>query len=196
MPETALTPEQILDAAVDVLRRYGPAKTTVVDVARALGVSHGSVYRHFASKAALRDAVAKRWLAQVSAPLAEIADAEAPAEERLRHWLVALIALKQRKVRDDPELFKTYGALAIEAREVVKHHVEMLQGQLVQIVADGAADGTFTVGDPLATAGAIFDATVRFHNPSHASEWADPGIHEAFEQVWRLIHAGLTARPR
>ena len=45
-----------------MLRRFGPAKTTVVDVARALDVSHGSVYRHFPSKAALRDAVTERWL--------------------------------------------------------------------------------------------------------------------------------------
>ena len=41
---------RILDAAVDQLRRHGPAKTGVVDVARALGVSHAAVYRYFASK--------------------------------------------------------------------------------------------------------------------------------------------------
>ena len=57
-----LTREEILDAAEEVLRRYGPAKANVVDVARALNVSHGSVYRHFPSKAALREAVAERWL--------------------------------------------------------------------------------------------------------------------------------------
>lgn len=194
MPETALTREQILDAAVDVVRRYGPAKTTVVDVARALGVSHGSVYRHFASKAELRDAVAERWLAQVSTPLGEIVTAEDPADERLRRWLDALITLKQHKVRDEPELFATYRTLVVESREVVTRHVSSLQEQLVRIVADGVADGTFTVTDPTATAGAIFDATVRFHSPAHAAEWDDPGIHAAYEQVWRLIHAALTAR--
>ena len=41
MIEAALTPDRILDAAEEALTRYGPAKTTVVDVARALGVSHG-----------------------------------------------------------------------------------------------------------------------------------------------------------
>ena len=51
-----LTAEAILDTAEQVLRRYGPGKATVVDVARALNVSHGSVYRHFPNKAALRDA--------------------------------------------------------------------------------------------------------------------------------------------
>jgi len=193
MPETALTPEQILDAAAEVLRRFGPAKTTVVDVARALGVSHGTVYRHFASKAALRDAVTERWLARVSAPLAEIAASDEPADRRVRRWLDALIALKHAKVRDDPELFATYSVLAGEAREVIKAHAEIVVGQLERMVADGVADGTFTVPDPRAAAGAIFDATDRFHNPAHAADWSSPGQAEAFEQVWLLIRAGLGA---
>ena len=54
-----LTPERILEATEEVLRRYGLAKATVVDVARALDVSHGSVYRHFPSKASLREALAR-----------------------------------------------------------------------------------------------------------------------------------------
>ena len=74
-----LTPERILEVTEDVLRRFGLAKATVVDVARALDVSHGSVYRHFPSKASLREAVAKRWLDRVSAPLEEIAESSGPA---------------------------------------------------------------------------------------------------------------------
>ena len=64
--------DRILDAAEEVLRRYGPPKATVVDVARALDVSHGTIYRHFPSKPALRDAVAARWLPRVSSPLAAV----------------------------------------------------------------------------------------------------------------------------
>ena len=43
MTDETLTRERILEAAEEVLRRFGLAKTTVVDVARALGVSHGSI---------------------------------------------------------------------------------------------------------------------------------------------------------
>jgi len=57
MSEPTLTPEKILTATEEVLRRFGPAKASVVDIARALRVSHGSIYRHFPSKAALLDAV-------------------------------------------------------------------------------------------------------------------------------------------
>ena len=90
MPPTAetLTAERILDATEEVLRRYGPAKATVVDVARALGVSHGSVYRHFRTKAALRDAVTERWLDRTTERLAgDRRRRPAPAAGGCGDWL-------------------------------------------------------------------------------------------------------------
>jgi AcrR family transcriptional regulator len=191
MTETALTPDRILDAAEQALTRYGLAKATVVDVARALGVSHGSVYRHFPSKAALRDAVTERWLARVSVPLGRIAAEDAPAAERLRRWFVELIAIKRQKVLAEPELFATYRAIVTDSREVVQAHVETLSAQVAAIVADGVRRGEFIAVDPIATGRAIFHATARFHDPSHAAEWADPGVDLAFEEVWALIERGL-----
>lgn len=193
MNESALTPQQILEAAEEVLRRFGPAKATVVDVARALGVSHGSVYRHFSSKAALRDAVTERWLAEVSAPLAAVAAEAGSAPERLRRWLDLLIMSKRKRAFDDPEMFATYLEIAADARDVVKAHVNELTGQLGRIIADGVAQGEFTAVDPAAAGRAVFDATGRFHNPAHAAEWSDPGIEAAYEGVWALILGGLGA---
>jgi AcrR family transcriptional regulator len=193
MTDTALTPDRILDAAEDVLRRFGPAKATVVDVAQALGVSHGSVYRHFPSKAALRDAVTARWLSRIAAPLAAVVAEERPAPERLRRWLDRLIASKRRLARDDPELFATYLALAAESRAVVRAHVDTLVGQLAQIIADGVAHREFAAADPVAAGRAVFDATARFHNPAHAPEWSDSGIDAAFAGVWALVVGGLGA---
>jgi AcrR family transcriptional regulator len=189
-----LTPEKIVVAAEEVLRRYGPAKTTVLDVARSLGVSHGSVYRHFPSKAALRDAVTKRWLDRVMVPLTPIADESGPAPERLKRWLLALAATKRAKVLDDPELFRTYSALTGEAREVVKEHIAHLTGQVTKIIADGVARGEFEAPDPAAAAQAVMYATAHFHSPAHAQEWSEPGINEAFENVWTLILCGLNVR--
>ncbi|MBA3262104.1 MAG: TetR family transcriptional regulator [Thermoleophilaceae bacterium] len=194
MSEAVLTPQRILEAAEDVLRRYGPAKANVVDVARALGVSHGSVYRHFESKAALRDAVTDRWLARVSAPLEMIATEDGPAAERLHRWLVLLSQTKREKALDEPELFATYLALAAGAREVVDAHVDHLVELLTRIIADGAEQDEFTVDDPETAARAVFDATARFHNPAFASQWSDPGLDDALERVWALVLGGLQQR--
>lgn len=193
MNEPVLTRENILIAAEEALRRFGPGKANVVDVARALGVSHGSVYRHFPSKTALRDAVTERWLASISAPLAAVANEKGPASKRLRRWLDLLISSKRSRALNESELFATYMALVAEARDVVKTHVETLVGQIVQIIADGIARGEFAVADPVAAAQAVFDATARFHNPVHAAEWRDPGIDAAFEGVWMLVLSGLGA---
>jgi AcrR family transcriptional regulator len=190
--ETPLTAEKILEASGDVLRRYGLAKATVVDVARELGVSHGSVYRHFPSKAALRDAVVERWLAEISIPLADAAAEEGPARERLRRWLDLLVESKQSRAREDPELFATYTELAANAREVIGAHVKALTDQLAQIIAYGVAQGEFDVANPETAARAVFDATSRFHNPANASAWADPEIEVAYAAVRSLVLAGLT----
>jgi AcrR family transcriptional regulator len=189
--DAVLTSDRILEAAEDALRRYGPAKANVVDVARALGVSHGSVYRHFESKAALRDAVTDRWLARVSAPLDKIVAEDGPAAERLHRWLITLSKTKRKKALDDPELFATYMALVAGAREVVDAHVDHLVAQIAAILADGVERGEFQLDDPDGAARAIFDATSRFHNPAFAAQWSDPGLDDALESVWTLVLGGL-----
>lgn len=187
-----LTSEQILEAAEDALRRFGPGKATVVDVARALGVSHGSVYRHFPSKAALRGAVTAAWLARISGSLEIVADTETPAVERLHRWLRELIDTKRGKAAEDPELFETYMILTAEQAEVTAGHVEELVAQLTRIVADGVARGEIVSDDPAATGRAILDATGRFHNPANRGEWGAPDIDAQFEAVWSLLQRGLT----
>ncbi|MFF3287122.1 TetR family transcriptional regulator [Streptomyces sp. NPDC003023] len=192
MTPEALTPERILEATEDVLRRYGPAKATVVDVARALGVSHGSVYRHFRTKAALREAVTGRWLERSVIELAEItARTDLPAPDRLLRWMSALFAAKRRKAGGDPELFATYGVLIGENSDVVEHHVQELVGQLRTIVEEGVAAGRFGAVDPQTCAQAVFDATTRFHDPAHAADWSKPSVEAEFAGLMDLVLRGL-----
>ena len=190
-PDLPLTLERILSTAEDVVRRFGPAKATVVDVARALGVSHTAVYRHVATKAELRDLVVARWMEATMAPLRAIVARSSPAPERLRHYFDALIAVKRRRAFDDPELFAAYRTLAQEAQSVVAAHVEELVSLTATIIGAGIAEGAFRQMDPVTAAKSVLLATTRFHHPVHAAEWTDPGIDEEFDQVWQLLMSGL-----
>jgi AcrR family transcriptional regulator len=186
-----LTAERILEATEDVLRRHGPAKATVVDVARALGVSHGSVYRHFRTKAALREAVTKRWLDRTSGELSGIVAEDRDPEARLRDWLATLFAAKRRKAGGDPELFATYTVLTDENGAVVGDHIADLTSQLTRIIQAGVETGDFAATDPEATARAVFQATGRFHDPCYAREWEEPGAEADFASVVDLLVRGL-----
>ncbi|MCI3930575.1 TetR family transcriptional regulator [Streptomyces sp. AN091965] len=189
-----LTAERILATTEDVLRRHGAAKATVVDVARALGVSHAAVYRHFRTKAALREAVTERWLDRTTAELQRVVDdRSAPADERLRRWFTVLFAAKRRKAGDDPELFATYEVLLGENSGVVEAHIADLVSHLRVIVEEGVARGELAspVADAGLTARAVFDATGRFHDPGYSREWFTPGIDEAFAAVVDLTLAAL-----
>jgi AcrR family transcriptional regulator len=192
---TALDAETILTATEDVLRRHGPEKATVLDVARALGVSHASIYRHFPSKAALREAVTRRWLNRAHEGIAVVAaDTRLAAPERLRAWINALFASKRAVTSEDPELFATYRVLVAEHSNVIGDFVADLIEQLRVIIADGIASGDFTSADPAVTARAVFDGTMGYHHPAHASEWQAPGIDAALKAVCTLLIDGLRSR--
>ena len=189
-----MTREKILDAAEDVLRRYGPSKATVIDVARALGVSHGSVYRHFAGKAELRDAVVQIWLGRMNGPLEAIAAEDDPLAERLHRWLRELSQLKRRRLFDDPELFAAYCELALEARAVVGEHVEYLTVQMTKMIREGVASGEFEAANPAAAARGVLVATSPFHNPVSSAEWTRPDIDTLFDEVWAIVLRGLRSK--
>jgi AcrR family transcriptional regulator len=57
LPDTAT---RILEAAEACIRRYGLRRVSMGDVARAAGLSRGSVYNHFQDREALIDAVLER----------------------------------------------------------------------------------------------------------------------------------------
>lgn len=190
-----LDAEMIVSATEEVLRRHGPEKTTVLDVARLLGVSHGSVYRHFPSKAALREAVIRRWLDRVQKDLAAtVQDLERTPSGRLRDLLTTMFAVKRAKATDDPELFATFRVLAAEHSTVSSAHVASLLAQIHAIVVDGIASGDFAACEPEVIARAILNATSRFHDPAHAAEWHTPEVEAESADVISLILDGIRAR--
>ena len=185
--------QRILDAAEVTLRRHGPHKTNVVDVARELGQTHASVYRYFASKAELIDALVERWLHAVLVPLEAIVHDPVPAPDRLRAWLRALMHAKLHKVRDDPELFATYHTIAISSTNLVDRHLAALLGQIETILAAGVQTGAFQIKDLARAAQAIQSATLRFHHPALLVAPHPIPTDQEFDDVTALLIAGLRA---
>lgn len=192
--ELPLSKEQIMDAAEQVLRRFGPDKTSVMDVARALQVSHGTLYRHFPSKASLREAVTERWLEQkIANPLANIVNAVGEScATRLGLWLKTLVSNKHAYAMNDPEMFAMYVAVTGDASEMIEMHVDRLIRQIASIIEDGVRSKEFKEVNPLETARAIFLASSRFHHPAHYREWTAQRAEADFKIVLKLILDGIS----
>jgi AcrR family transcriptional regulator len=98
------TANRILEAAEACVRRYGLRRVSMGDVARAAGVSRGSVYNHFHDREALVDAVLER--------AADRFVAESEEWVRRRRTLAGQVgeaAVFVRTRRDDPLLAITAG---------------------------------------------------------------------------------------
>jgi AcrR family transcriptional regulator len=183
--------ERILEAAETLLRRFGPEKFRIVDVAEALGMSHGNIYRYFPHRQAILDAIAQRWLTKIIGPLQKIARKQTDAEQRLEEWILTLIRLKRRKVIADPELFRTYHAVAEAARTVVQEHVGHLCGQLADILRSGTERGEWKVRKPRKAAETILRATLAFHHPYFVAGPGPQPSEANARDLTKLLVAGL-----
>lgn len=185
-----LNREQVLAAALDVVRRHGPEKATVVDVAAALGVSHGSIYRFFPTKAALREAVVAHWLQQITDPLERLPQVADPVAN-LRLWFDTFYAQKRRQKAESPELFDAFRILAGHEPGSLQAYKEKLAVLLEKRVEYGMEAGAFDRRDARRTAEALIAASTKFHHPFFAAAWDRPETQQEFELLWDLLITGL-----
>ena len=184
-----LTKEQILIATEITLKRFGVTKSSVTDVAKILGVSHGTIYRHFKSKAELLEGATEKWLDEkIIKPLTDIClDSSMDGALHLRAYVEKLIELKQYYACDDEELFQMYARITEEAADLINKHVSHIVDQMSKIIFSSGIESD----QPDKVARAIFYATSRFHHPAHAYEWKSPTINQDFSDVWTLIEKGF-----
>lgn len=185
------TREMILMTAEQQLRRHGLSKMTVVDIARAAGMSHSNVYRFFPTKTAILDAITERWFSQAETQLANVIARKVSAAVKLEDFVIELHRLKRQKFLTDPEIFATYNSVAKQCNDVVKRHLNYLHSLVTQIITEGIKAGEFQVADVEASAFAVRSATLRFHHPVLVMEDKERNVENEARAVIRLLLAGL-----
>ena len=98
----ANTAERIEEAAVRLFVEKGVAETTIKDIARAVGVSEGALYRHFESKDELVWKAFERHYVAFAATLRQLGESEPTA----RGKIAAMIRGFCRAHDENPTLFK------------------------------------------------------------------------------------------
>jgi AcrR family transcriptional regulator len=125
-------PERILDAATRVFAAKGFAAANTDEVAAAAGVSKGLVFRYFATKERLLQALIERWLGEAFA----FWDAE-PWEGEPAVQLGRIFDVVLGRVRGDPDGHRLYLSLMNQPTEskVVAEAVSALRPQVTAYYA-------------------------------------------------------------
>jgi AcrR family transcriptional regulator len=174
--DEALTADKILDAARAQIRRHGQAKTNIVDIAKALGTSHTTIYRHFRSKAQVFDAIVANTMKDEEDLAQAFVRSTEPASERLLGMVLALHRRKHERLEGDPEVYELYRRVLEETPELVQAYSAAMTGLLVSIVEDGISRGEFIVDDAVAAAEVIRDAVTVYVHPAHVEAAVKAGI--------------------
>lgn len=185
--------DRILATAQDLIRRFGGAKTNVVDIAQAMGLSHSAIYRHFTSKAEIFDALAAGMMAEEAALAESIVSAGGPAADRLTALVLALHRRKRAKFGDDPEMHALYRRIVDERPDLVRDYAQRMTGLIRRLLADGVAEGMFHAPDLDAAAGALRDAVTVFVHPAHVEAAAKAGLDQeaGLRMLMQVIIRGL-----
>lgn len=166
--------QQIIAAADQHFRHYGYGKTTVADLARAIGLSSAYVYKFFESKQAIGQAVVQLILTEMTAEVQRIADERTSTSDRLRRIFQTLarrgleLFFSQRKMHDI-----AVNACAEHWPEIDQYK-ERLGAILAQVIGEGRENGDFEKKTPLdETVHAILHAMVAFLHPMLLEECLD-----------------------
>lgn len=141
--------DQIVIAATEHFSRYGYEKTTVSDLAKAIGFSKAYIYKFFESKQAIGEAICANCLRQIETEVrAAVDEAERPPE-KLRRMFKALVESSLRLFFQDRKLFEIAASAATENWQAARAYDGRIQELLQDILQQGRQSGDFERKTPL-----------------------------------------------
>src|SRR5581483_6928654 len=105
---------QIIQAAGDHFRHYGYAKTTVADLASAIGFSKAYIYKFFPSKQAIGEAIGVECVSTILAAATSEVDGANTASEKLQRLFGTVTAKCLELLFEDRKLFDMVTGAIVE----------------------------------------------------------------------------------
>ncbi|QTO51934.1 TetR/AcrR family transcriptional regulator [Burkholderia latens] len=141
--------DQIVVAATEHFSRYGYEKTTVSDLAKAIGFSKAYIYKFFESKQAIGEMICANCLREIETEVrAAVAGAERPTEKLRRMFKVSTEASLRLFFRDR-KLYDIAASAATGNWQSVQAYEARVQQLLQDVLQEGRQSGEFERKTPL-----------------------------------------------
>jgi AcrR family transcriptional regulator len=156
----------IVEAAEALFRDVGYSKTTVGEIAKALGMSQANVYRYFPTKASINEVICERVVLRIEDRCKSIIGAVDNAQQRLSLFMLEYF----RAIKDNIIKEQRVHEMVVKAVEqywtVIQEHIIRTDILVQGILADGIEEGAFKEMDIPATSLALQNAFSAFTYPA------------------------------
>jgi AcrR family transcriptional regulator len=186
------TRKLILETARTLLRRFGADKLTVVDIARALDMSHANVYRFFKNKSEILDAIVDEWMSKMEAFIEAIAERPISASERIEAVVLELHRKRRQKLLEDAEVYETFRRVVEMRPDVIAQRREKIVSVFKRLIEEGVDAGEFVAVDADEAATVLKDATALFLHPFMIPTTLREETDDRARNVVRYILAGFS----
>lgn len=141
--------DQIIEAADQHFSRYGYGKTTVADLAKAIGFSKAYIYKFFESKQAIGEAICTKCLNSVTEAVREsVADGRS-APDKLRRLLRTIAVTTTQIAFNDQKIYEIAAYSSIERWGSALKYLDEISAILTEIILEGRASGEFERKTPI-----------------------------------------------
>ncbi len=197
MSETQDTRQQILEAASQRIMHYGYAKTTMAEIARDCDMSAGNIYRFFASKLDIAEAMARKFHGETFELFAALTRKKTPAPLRLREFFLTDMERIYHAIEEKAKILEVAEVLSHERPLMFNEQLAQERVYLTRIIQDGIDAGDFR---PLAnieeTAEFMQSALMKFRFPQLFSKLTLPKLRRELDGVMDILLAGLSTGAR
>ncbi|KCZ61573.1 hypothetical protein L53_14565 [Hyphomonas sp. L-53-1-40] len=193
MNDTTDTRQQILEAAMERIVHYGYSKTTMSEIAKDCNMSAGNIYRFFASKLDIAEAIGRKFNSELYQTYASICRKPNTAADRLRQFFEFSMVRTYEALEEKDKLVELAETLADERPLFMNEQLAQERVYLVQILENGIEAGEFRSLDRKEeTAEMIQASMMKFRFPQMFSHLTLPKLKRELAGVMDLVLAGLS----
>ena len=151
------TRQRILAKADELFRHFGFAKTTVADIAAGLAMSPANIYKSFASKDAIIQAVAEQELAGLIKSIEAAVSSSSGALARIEALALAIFHWHRELLRNESQLFQLLLFANAQHWDCTRDFKAFLLRAIIKLIEAGVQSGEFHLSDSSATARVLID---------------------------------------
>lgn len=184
--------DQIVAAATEHFSLYGYEKTTVSDLAKAIGFSKAYIYKFFESKQAIGEMICTNCLREIENDVRVAVDAVESPPEKLRRMFKTIVESSLRLFFQDRKLYEIAASAAGERWQATVAYEARIQGLLQDILQQGRLSGDFERKTPLDEASKAIYLVMRPYLNPLLLQYSFDNTEEAPSQLSSLVLRSLS----